>query len=121
MTRLCMILLLIAAVLGGCSTGGAREPASPGPPATLSPTTTLVSTLPRQIGTDGGYQIFEVTPQQYQLISQRVHQVIVRQKLYDQGVRFGAGVNQGKHIVLIDPGFSRLTARQILNRLLGNP
>jgi hypothetical protein len=120
MTRLCMILLLIAAVLGGCSAGGAREPASPGPPATVSPTT-LVSTLPRQIGTDGGYQIFEVTPQQYQLISQRVHQVIVRQKLYDQGVRFGAGVNQGKHIVLIDPGFSRLTARQILNRLLGNP
>jgi hypothetical protein len=62
MTRLCMILLLIAAVLGGCSTGGAREPASPGLPATLSPTTTLFSTLPRQIGTDGGYQIFEVTP-----------------------------------------------------------
>jgi hypothetical protein len=24
-------------------------------------------------------------------------------------------------VVLIDPGFSRLTARQILNRLLGNP
>jgi hypothetical protein len=78
-------------------------------------------TLPRQVGTDGGYQIFEVTPQQYQLTSQRVHQVIVRQKLHDQGVRFGAGVNQGKHIVLIDPGSSRLTARQILNRLLGNP
>jgi hypothetical protein len=77
MTRLCMILLLIAAVLGGCRPGGAREPAPPGPTATLSPTTTLVSTLPRQLGTDGGYQIFEVTPQQYQLTSQRVHQVIV--------------------------------------------
>jgi hypothetical protein len=121
MTRLCMILLLVAAVLGGCRTGGAPEPAPPGPTATLSPTTTLVSNLPRQIGTDGGYQIFEVTPQQYQLISQRVHQVIVREKLHDQGVRFGAGVNQGKHIVLIDPGLSGLTARQILNRLLGNP
>jgi hypothetical protein len=121
MVRLGIVLLLIAAVLGGCRTGGAREPAPPVPTATLSPTTTLVSALPRQIGTDGGYQIFEVTAQQYQLIGQRVHEVIVRQKLYDQGVRFGAGVNQGKHIVLIDPGFSRLTARQILNRLLGNP
>jgi hypothetical protein len=121
MVRLGIVLLLIAAVLGGCRTGGAREPAPPVPTATLSPTTTLVSALPRQIGTDGGYQIFEVTAQQYQLIGQRVHEVIVRQKLYDQGVRFGAGINQGKHIVLIDPGFSRLTARQILNRLLGNP
>jgi hypothetical protein len=42
-------------------------------------------------------------------------------KLWDQGVRFGVGINQGKHLVLIDPGFSRLTARQILNRLIGNP
>jgi hypothetical protein len=121
MVRVSIVLLLIAAVLGGCRSGGAREPAPPVPTATLSPTTTLVSALPRQIGTDGGYQIFEVTAQQYQLIGQRVHEVIVRQKLYDQGVRFGAGVNQGKHMVLIDPGFSRLTARQILNRLLGNP
>jgi hypothetical protein len=121
MARQCMILLLIAAVLGGCSAGGAREPAPPAPTPTLSPTTTLVSALPRQVGTDGGYRVFEVTAQQYQLIGQRVHEVIVRQKLWDQGVRFGAGVNQGKHHVLIDPGFSRLTARQILNRLLGNP
>jgi sarcosine oxidase gamma subunit len=120
MARLCMILL-VAAVLGGCSAGGAQEPAPPAPTPTLSPTTTLVSALPRQVGTDGGYQIFEVTPQQYQLIGQRVHEVIIRQKLWDQGVRFGAGVNQGKHHVLIDPGFSGLTARQILNRLLGNP
>jgi sarcosine oxidase gamma subunit len=115
------MILLVAAVLGGCSAGGAQEPAPPAPTPTLSPTTTLVSALPRQVGTDGGYQVFEVTPQQYQLIGQRVHEVIVRQKLYDQGVRFGAGVNQGKHHVLIDPGFSGLTARQILNRLLGNP
>jgi hypothetical protein len=121
MARACMIVLLVAVVLGGCSIGGAQEPASPAPTPTLSPTTTLVSALPRRVGTDGGYQIFEVTPQQYQLIGQRVHEVIVRQRLWDQGVRFGAGVNQGKHHVLIDPGFSGLTARQILNRLLGNP
>jgi hypothetical protein len=120
LARLRMVLLLVAAVLGGCSTG-APEPAPPAPAPTLSPPTTLVSALPRQVGTEGGYQVFEVTAQQYQLIGQRVHEVIVRQKLWDQGVRFGAGINQGKHLVLIDPGFSRLTARQILNRLLGNP
>jgi hypothetical protein len=120
MARLCMILLLVAAVLGGCG-GGARQPTPPAPTPTLSPTTTLVSGLPRQVGTDGGYQVFEVTAQQDQLIGQRVHEVIVRQKLWDQGVRFGAGVNQGKHYVLIDPGRSGLTAREILNRLLGNP
>jgi hypothetical protein len=121
MARLCIVVLLIAAILGACSGGGAREPAPPAPTTTLSPTTTLVSTLPRQVGTEGRYQVFEVTAQQYELIGQRVHEVIVRQKLWDQGVRFGAGVNQGKYHVLIDPGFSRLTARQILNRLLGNP
>jgi len=120
MARLCLVLLLVAAVMGGCSTG-AREPAPPAPTPTLSPTTTLVSALPRQVGTDGGYQVFEVTAQQYQLIGQRVHEVIVRQKLWDRGVRLGAGVNQGKYHVLIDPGLSGLTARQILNRLLGNP
>jgi hypothetical protein len=114
-------LLLIAAVLGGCSLGGARQPVPTVPTATLSPATTLVSALPRQVGTDGGYQIFEVTPQQYQLIGQRWYDVIVRHKLWDQGVRFGAGVNQGKYHVLINPGLSKLTARQILNRILGNP
>jgi hypothetical protein len=74
-----------------------------------------------EAGTEGRYQVFEVTPQQYELIGRRVPEVIVRQKLWDQGVRFGAGVNQGKYHVLIDPGFSGLTARQVLNRLLGNP
>jgi hypothetical protein len=121
MARVCIVLLLVAAVLGGCSAGGAQEPAIPAPTPTLSPTTTLISALPRQVGTEGRYQVFEVTPQQYELIGRRVPEVIVRQKLWDQGVRFGAGVNQGKYHVLIDPGFSGLTARQILNRLLGNP
>jgi hypothetical protein len=49
MARLCLVLLLVAAVLGGCSTG-AREPAPPAPAPTLSPPTTLASALPRQVG-----------------------------------------------------------------------
>jgi hypothetical protein len=31
------------------------------PPSTLSPATTLVSGLPRQVGTDGNFQVFDVT------------------------------------------------------------
>jgi hypothetical protein len=54
-----------------------REPAPSAPAPTLSPTTSLVSGLPRQVGTEGGYHVFEVTAQQYQLIGQRVHEVIV--------------------------------------------
>ena len=45
--------------------------------------------------------------------------MLVRQRLWEQGVRFGAGVNKDVQVVLIDPGFSRLTAREILDRLLG--
>ena len=50
-----------------------------------------------------------------------MHEVLVRQHLTAQGVRFGANHDPGKRLyfVLIDPGLSRLTARQILDRLLG--
>jgi len=50
-----------------------------------------------------------------------VHKVLVREKLWDQGVRFGANADPAKnyYFVLIDPGLSQLSARQILNRLLG--
>ena len=47
--------------------------------------------------------------------------VLIRERLYDQGVRFGANYDRGRHLhfVLIDPGFSHLSTRQILDRLLG--
>jgi hypothetical protein len=116
-----MILLLVAVVLGGCSAGGAPGAGPCGPDADAEPDhhpglgpAPAGRHRPRLPGVRGH-------PQQYQLIGQRVHEVIVRQQLWDQGVRFGAGVNQGKYLVLIDPGLSGLTARQILNRLLGNP
>jgi hypothetical protein len=118
MTRVCVVLLLGLAALAGCGTG-LPEPDPPGPVPTLSPATTLVSALPRPAGTVDGYQRYDVTPQQYEVIGKRVHQVIFRQKLCHQGVRFGAGVHEGQHFVLIKSGLSRLTTRQILNRLLG--
>ena len=59
--------------------------------------------------------------QQYELVDRNFYQVIIREKLWDQGVRFGAGFDQARqiHIILIDPGLSQLSARQILDRLLG--
>ena len=123
-TRRAAALVLAAAVLAGCGAGdpGTPAPSTPTrtlPPPTLSPATTLTSALPRRIGTEGNYVVFEVSPAQYELIGRRVHEVIVRQRLWHRGVRFGAGVNQGVHIVLIDPGLSGHSAREILNRLLG--
>ena len=129
MTRQRLALLLTAtAVLAGCSYGGFDEPAPEGPvstqalpPPTLSPNTTLTSALPRLLRVADGWHQFEVSPQQYDVIGRRVHQVLVREGLWDQGVRFGANFDREKdlHFVLIKPGFSQLSARQILDRLLG--
>ena len=68
-----------------------------------------------------GYHVFVVSAQQYELIGKRLHQVLRREGLWDQGVRLGANINPdtGEHVVLIKPGLSRLSVRQILNRLLG--
>ncbi|HSK36516.1 MAG TPA: hypothetical protein VLA80_07255 [Actinomycetota bacterium] len=129
MTRQRLALLLaVTAVLAGCSYGGFDEPPPGGPvstqtlpPPTLSPNTTLTSGLPRLLRVADGWHQFEVSPQQYDVIGRRVHQVLVREGLWDQGVRFGANFDRDKdlHFVLIKPGFSQLSARQILDRLLG--
>jgi hypothetical protein len=68
-----------------------------------------------------GYHRFIVNAQQYELIGKRLDQVLRREGLWDRGVRFGANFDPEKHeyFVLIKPGFSRLSAHQILNRLLG--
>ena len=136
MTRLAVALVLAATVvLAGC---GAEQPVRPTPapmapttlpptptrtvpPATLSPGTTLVSALPRLMRVADGYHQFEVSPQQYEIIGKNVYQVLFREGLWDQGVRFGANYLRDKnlHFVLIDPGFSHLSAREILDRLLG--
>jgi hypothetical protein len=131
MVRLAVALVLAATVgLAGCGSERSRQPApaqtlpSPTrtvPPPTLSPGTTLVSALPRLMRVAGGYHQFEVTPQQYEIIGKNVYQVLFKERLWDQGVRFGANYVPEKnlHFVLIDPGFSHLSARQILDRLLG--
>jgi hypothetical protein len=63
---------------------------------------------------------FDVTPQQWEVIGSRLREVLCRQGLWRQGVGFGANVEpQGTRFVMIHPGRSGLTARQILDRFLG--
>ena len=64
---------------------------------------------------------FDVTRQQWETIGHRLIEVLCRQGLWQQGVRFGTNFNQERtrFWVLIDPGRSGLTAREVLNRLLG--
>ena len=123
-----VVLALVAAVpLAGCG-GGPGEPGPAGPvptqtapPPSLSPATTVTGAPPRMVRVVDGYHMFIVSAQQYELIGRRLNQVLHREGLWDQGVRFGANINPdtGEHFVLIKPGLSRLSARQILNRLLG--
>jgi hypothetical protein len=121
------LVLAVAALLAGCSYGRSEQPPAgtpvtnqTRPPPTLSPNTTVMSRLPRLVGTEGKYLVFAVSPQQYELVDRNFYQVIIREKLWDEGVRFGAGFDQARqvHLILIDPGFSQLSARQILDRLL---
>ena len=123
-----LVLVAVTLVLAGC---GQERPAAPAPgtvpptrtvpPPTLSPATTLLSSPPRLLRKVGGSSMFEVNAEQYEIIGKHVYQVLFRDRLWDQGVRVGANYVPEKHLhfVLIDPGFSRLTARQILDRLLG--
>ena len=87
------------------------------PPSTLRPATTLVLALPRPVGNDGNFQVFEVSALQRELVAMNQHKAI--KPLWDQGVRFGiTDPFKSRHLVLINPGVSGLTARQILDRML---
>jgi hypothetical protein len=121
------VALAVAVVVTGCGGAGegAQVPAAPVPtrtvpPPTLSPTT-VFGAQPRATRVVDGFTVFEVNAQQYELIGKRLVQVLHREGLWDQGVRFGANADPAKdwYIVLIKPGLSQLSPRQILNRLLG--
>ena len=74
----------------------------------------------RTIAPSGNFQVFEVTALQRELVARNAVKVLTRQGLYDQGVRFGiTDPFKKQHLVLINPGLSGLTARQILDRMLG--
>jgi hypothetical protein len=68
-----------------------------------------------------GWEQFDISPQQWEVIHPRVKEVLVDQGLWQQGVRFGFNLNKEKtsYWVNIHPGDSGLTHRQVLDRLLG--
>jgi Clp amino terminal domain, pathogenicity island component len=68
-----------------------------------------------------GWERFDITPQQWEVIHPRVKAVLVDEGLWQQGVRFGMNFNQDKtrFWVSIHPGESGLTHQQVLDRLLG--
>jgi hypothetical protein len=68
-----------------------------------------------------GWERFDITPQQWEVLHPRVKEVIVDQGLWQQGVRFGFNFNEERtsYWVIIHPGDSGLTHRQVLDRLLG--
>jgi hypothetical protein len=116
-------------VLAGCGSGrsGGSPPAAPAPDPDRPARDPEPGHHPglraaRPLGIVDGYHMFEVSPQQYKIIGRNVVRVIFREGLSDQGVRFGANHDRDKnlHFVLIDPGRSGRSARQILDRLLGS-
>jgi hypothetical protein len=122
------LTLAAVLVLAGCRAGGSDGPVPPtpvptqtAPPPTLGPATTLTGDQPRMVRVVDGYDVYEVSAQQYELIGKRLGQVLHREGLWDQGVRFGANADPARdsYVVLIKPGLSQLSTRQILNRLLG--
>src|SRR4029453_10087173 len=81
--RLVVLVLATIAFLAGCGAGDPDEPAPstpspPRPPAPppRAPATTLVSGLPRQVGTDGNVQVFEVTAHQRELVARNAVKVL---------------------------------------------
>jgi hypothetical protein len=68
-----------------------------------------------------GWERFDITPQQWEVIHPRVKEILVDQGLWQQGVRFGFNLNKEKtrYWVSIHPGDSGLTHQQVLDRLLG--
>lgn len=60
-----------------------------------------------------GWERFDITPQQWEVIHPRVKDVLVDEGLWQQGVRFGFNFNQEKtrYWVIIHPGDSGLTHR----------
>jgi ATP-dependent Clp protease ATP-binding subunit ClpA len=68
-----------------------------------------------------GWERFDITPQQWEVIHPRVKVVLVDEGLGQQGVRFGFNFteDQTRYWVIIHPGESGLTSQEVLDRLLG--
>jgi hypothetical protein len=120
-------LLVGAIVLAGCRSGRSSDPAPPAPQAPgaqpTNPASPGCSPTLGDVQSEEGFKRFDVTPEQMAVIQGRLVEVLCRQGLWDQGVRFGMNFNQERtrFWVLVHPGRSGLTAQQVLDRFLGRP
>ena len=130
-TGLVVALALAAAVLAGCVPGARVEAPSDAPlvpspaaPSPAAPASDASRCGPKPFGAqqpEDAWQQFEVTKAQLEVINRRLIRVLCREGLWRKGVGFGAGYDPDREteFVMIHPGFSGLTARQILDRFLG--
>jgi hypothetical protein len=127
-------LLLLGVTLAGCHAGGAGQqpaPTAATTPLTQAPQPTSGSRTPaggcdQLLGSSPspegpGSQRFELTRQQLAVIGSHLIEVLCDQGLWQQGVGFGFNYEKDPNrvFVLISPGRSGLTAKQVLDRLLG--
>ena len=134
---LTVVLVVAGAVLAGCGLAARDEPVVPPPPGpspvappspappSPAPLTPAVRCGPRPPGSEqppDAWVKFDVTEQQLEVIDGRLREVLCRQGLWRKGVGFGFNRTPEEGtgaFVMIHPGFSGLSARQILDRLLG--
>ncbi len=120
---LAAVALLVGVVLGGCEVATPSAPAQPAP-ANAAPAGSMSICGPKPPDAEqppDAWVRFDVTEQQARLIGRHLPRVLCREGLWRQGVGYGVNFNQErtKFWVFIHPGHSGLTARQILDRLLG--
>jgi hypothetical protein len=126
-------LLLACAILAGCQPAG-DAPSPPPPPGSATQATQPPVGADTPQGGCGerlsgvGHPAegplarrFVITRQQLEVIIHHLIDVFCRQGLWRKGVGFGArSEDDGTHVqVFVNPGRSGLTARQLLDRLLG--
>ena len=119
--------VLAGAVLSGCVPGGHVEapPAAPLAPAPAAPPSDAALCGHKVFGAEqpeDAWVRFDVTRAQLQVIEGRLILVLCREGLWRKGVGFGVNADPDGStgwFVMIHPGFSGLSARQILDRLLG--
>ena len=121
-----VVLVLVGAILAGCTPASPDQPTLPAPPAPAPAARPSNAALcgPKPFGAEQppeAWTQFYVTSQQLEVINSRLRKVLCRQGLWRQGVGFGANFDQDKSkwFVMIHPGRSGLTARQVLDRFLG--
>jgi hypothetical protein len=121
-------LLLAGISLAGCDAGPAGEPTQP-VPAPLPASGPRIRDMCGQTPSGGEHSVegpgsrrFEITRQQLKVIMKHLIEVYCHQGLWRQDAGFGFNYEKdpNKAFVLIGPGRTGLTARQILDRLLGH-